>query len=313
MEPSHPGRPVPRRNPPPSAYKATHPDLLSLPRSVRAPSQPQLQVGDRIAARYRLREQLDHLGDPLTFLAVDEKTLADVRVQVAVADSNRITRITRFLHRAQRLKRFDHPNVARLVDVGSWQGVYYCVEEWLPGRTLAELLSWGPLPLEHSLSIGRQVAGALAAAHERGVDHGALNPNRVLIIGTAVAKVTSFALLKRALVGPAEPGEAVQVTAPGYTAPERVAGLPAVARAEDAWGLGALLFEMLTGRPPADRSRPTAVPPISQVDPDLPPALGALVDRLLARRADDRSVELAEVGVSLLELEESLRRMGALT
>ncbi len=270
------------------------------------PVEVELSPGERVAGRYLVRERLAERGEGSWYLAIDERTFAEVTLQLGQTSGGSLTRITRFLHRAQRLRRLDHPNVARVLDAGSWQGLFYVVEQWLPGRTLHELLAWGPLPMEGCLSIGRQVAGGLSAAHAIGLSHGALNPRRVVLVGNAVAWLTSFALLRPALSGPLRPGEEPVLTAPGYTAPERLAGRADEGSAEDAWALGALLYEMLSGTAPADGDRPAHLRPLSEVAPSTPPQVLRVVDDLLARTPDRRPLSLDAVGASLLKLQRTL-------
>jgi hypothetical protein len=184
------------------------------------------------------------------------------------------------------------------------------VLEHVPGRTLAELLrAEGRLAPVRVASIGADVADALAHAHARGVVHRDVAPGNVMVRADGVVKVLDFGIA-RALQGS---GVAPSVTAHGtvaYAAPEVLLGEPGDQRV-DVYGLGAMLYELLVGRPPfagrddaaiEARLRAAAPPPLHAVDPSVPPGLEETVLRCLARDPGGRDADAGRLAAELRRL-----------
>jgi len=196
--------------------------------------------------------------------------------------------------------------------------VHYLVMEHLAGQTLAERLARGPLPLAQALEIGAQIADALDAAHKHGIIHRDLKPGNVMLTtggsgrsGVSAPKLLDFGLAKlgargeRAAVegGASVPTVAAPLTAEGtilgtlpYMAPEQLEGREADART-DLWALGAMLYEMVTGRRAfRGDSQASLVGSIMNAEPDpvaalqplTPPSLERLIARCLAKQPDGR-------------------------
>ena len=170
-------------------------------------------------------------------------------------------RRARFEREAKTIAGLNHPHICTLHDVGEHDGATYLVMEHLQGETLADRLDKGPLPLDQALTVATEIADALAAAHRQGVIHRDLKPGNVMLTKSG-AKLLDFGLAK--LAGHSEQAAAASLaSAPTQTrpltsegaivgtlqdmAPEQVEGKPADART-DLWALGAILYEMLTGR-----------------------------------------------------------------
>jgi serine/threonine protein kinase len=217
----------------------------------------------------------------------------------------------RFEREAKTISSLNHPNICTLHDIGQQDGVDYLVLEHLEGESLAARLEKGPLPLEQALRCGAEIADALARAHDHGVVHRDLKPGNAFLTRSG-AKLLDFGLAKLApaLTPLPAPGlsalatEEKPLTEAGtvmgtypYMSPEQLEGKEADART-DVFALGALLFEMLTGRPAFGGKSAASViaavlgsepPPVSQVRPMTPLAVDHLVRVCLAKDPEELS------------------------
>ena len=187
----------------------------------------------------------------------------------------------RFLVEARVISAIDHSNVCALFDLGETDdGRLFLIMPYYEGKTLKQRLTAGPLPASEAAEIALQTARGLAAAHERGVVHRDIKPANLLLTNSGPVKVLDFGVAKLADITLTRPGET-----PGtaiYMSPEQRAGGDVDERS-DLWSLGAVLFEMLTGR------RPDGEP--GRVGSELSstsPALVEIVKRLLAPAPDER-------------------------
>jgi serine/threonine-protein kinase len=175
--------------------------------------------------------------------------------------------------------------------------------EFVPGASLAQLLAnRGPLPVPEAVESAAQVASALAAAHRAGIIHRDIKPANVMAEPSGHVKVLDFGIAHAAADAALTQTSMVLGSAP-YIAPEMARGEKADERS-DIYSLGCVLYEMLTGRPPFTGDLPEAVMsqhasvaprPPRELEPAVPPALGALVVRMLAKRREDRPQTAAEL------------------
>jgi eukaryotic-like serine/threonine-protein kinase len=214
-----------------------------------------------LAERYELSEQIASGGMTSVWRGHDRVLGRDVVVKVlhpelAADPSFR----ARFHEEAVNAARLTHPNIVALYDTGEQGDVAYIVMELVNGPTLREAIGrHGPLPPSRAARLSMEVAAALDYAHQAGVCHGSLKPGNILLADDGTVKVADFSIA-RAATEEDDPGRTGEVLgANGYLAPEVVSGDDADGRA-DVYGLGACLYEMLTGRAPgADPS--TTIPP----------------------------------------------------
>jgi eukaryotic-like serine/threonine-protein kinase len=208
-------------------------------------------------AHYRITAKLGAGGMGEVWRATDTKLSRDVAIKILpdtfAADPDRLARFTR---EAQVLASLNHPNIAAIYGVEERA----LVMELVDGSTLAERIALGPIPLDEALSIARQIADALEAAHEKGIVHRDLKPANIKITPEGRVKVLDFGLAK-AMSGDTtsanpvnSPTLTMQATVAGvilgtagYMAPEQAKG-KAVDKRADIWAFGVVLFEMLTGR-----------------------------------------------------------------
>lgn len=248
--------------------------------------------GDLLARRYRLIDRIGSGGMSVVWRARDEvldRLVAVKWLGTELADDQLFRDLVR--REAWATARIKHPAVAAVYDYGevvnrNGESLAYVVMEMLDGESLADRLRLGPLPWREAVSIGAEVADALATAHDQGVVHRDISPDNVMLTSSGL-RVFDFGIA--APIGePDDDSTGSTFGTPAYVAPERLDGQPAQA-ATDVYSLGVLLFEMLTGRAPfpedtwdpdaARRDRPV---PRVRVH-GLPPAVGRLVQRCLAR------------------------------
>jgi eukaryotic-like serine/threonine-protein kinase len=235
-------------------------------------------------------------------------------------------RLARFEREARTLASLNHRNIAIVHGLEKADGVRGLVMELVEGRTLAERIAQGAIPVDEALPIARQIAEALEAAHEQGVIHRDLKPANVKVRDDGTVKVLDFGLAK--LVEPVGTSAATGVatisptiTTPAmtrmgvilgtaaYMSPEQAKGKPADKRS-DIWAFGCVLYEMLTGTRTFDGEEITDVlAAVVRAEPDwsrLPANTPASVRRLLRRSlAKDRKHRLADIADVRLELDET--------
>jgi serine/threonine protein kinase len=239
-----------------------------------------------LAERYELSQQVASGGMTSVWRGHDRVLGRDVVVKVlhpelAADPSFR----ARFHEEAVNAARLTHPNIVALYDTGEQGDIAYIVMELVNGPTLREALGrHGPLPPSRAARLSMEVSAALDYAHQAGVCHGSLKPGNILLADDGTVKVADFSIARAASDDdPGRTGEVLGVD--GYLAPEVVKGDDADGRA-DVYGLGACLYEMLTGRPPgADPS--TTVPPRA-LRAGVPRGLDAIVRQAMATDPDDR-------------------------
>ena len=198
------------------------------------------------------------MGD--VYRARDTRLHRDVALKVLHPDVDDRDRVARFRREAEMLAALNHPNVAAIYGAEDVDDAQALVLELVEGPTLADRLEQGPIPIDETLSIARQIAAALEAAHDRGLVHRDLKPANIKVRDDGTVKVLDFGLAKLAHVSeskrqdPAPLTHAPTITGVGlivgtaaYMSPEQAKGEGADRRS-DVWAFGAVLCEMLTGR-----------------------------------------------------------------
>jgi serine/threonine-protein kinase len=235
-------------------------------------------------------------------------------------------RLARFHREAQVLAALNHPNIAHIHGVEDSGGVRALVLELVEGPTLAERIEQGPLPLAEAVPIAKQMAEALAAAHEQGVIHRDLKPANVKVREDGTVKVLDFGLARLVapdastavtagltqsptLTTPAATLAGVILGTAAYMSPEQAKGRPADKRS-DVWAFGAVVYEMLTGRRPFEgEDLADTLATVLKSDPDwnalpvdVPPHIRLLIQRCLAK---DKRHRIADMSVALFVLNEA--------
>jgi tetratricopeptide (TPR) repeat protein len=192
---------------------------------------------------------------------------------------------------ARAAARLNHAGIAAVYDVVDQDNALHIVMEYVEGDTLSAHLSKGPLKIERALDIGIQLCDALSAAHAADVIHRDLKPSNVVLTPGGRVKILDFGIARIGGPGSVETRGPAFGT-PGYTAPEQMLGAPGDARS-DIYSLGALLYELLTGRTPLDATSDRIGVQIAvlserprdprELNPEIPDALAMLIVRALAR------------------------------
>jgi hypothetical protein len=247
-------------------------------------------IGSRIG-NYELVREIPGGGMGRVFEAIQltlSRTVAIKVLRQELAESD--DQAARFRREADTLARLDHENIVRVYDVVEHEGAHYIVMEYVGGPPLGELLGRsGRFPPAFARDIAADIAGALSAAHGRGIIHRDIKPGNILFTTAGRPKLADFGIAR--IVGTATSAQSQLVGTPYYMSPEQVRG-EGLSPASDVYSLGIVLYEMLSGRLPFDADTPIGValkhvqeapPAISTVEPDLPADLCRLIDRALEK------------------------------
>jgi len=276
----------------------------------RPPAQaPSTQPPPHLSNRYRLVEWLGEGSMGAVYRAHDETLDRDVAIKfllperVAGGEAG-----ARFLREARAVARLSHPHIMTLFDVGREGDWRYLVLEHIPGQDLhARMVErGGPLPVREALHAVRGALEALAYAHAQGVVHRDIKPENIMLTPAGQVKVTDFGLaLARGDVRLTQEGMIVGTVL--YLAPEVVTGGPVDQRA-DLYAVGAVLYELLTGRPPFASDDPlavlsqilhTPVTPPRAVEASIPAEVEQVILKLLAKNPAERYATAEEVLAAL--------------
>jgi serine/threonine protein kinase len=286
-------------------------------------------IGSTVS-HYRIVSELGRGGMGVVYQATDTRLQRPVALKFLPDDvAQDRAAVERFQREARSASSLDHPNICAVYDVGEHEGRPFIVMQLLEGQTLQQRLR-APMPLADALAIATQVTGALEAAHAKGIVHRDVKPANIFVTTQGAAKVLDFGLAKLAAGHPSQPvspdgttidagradlteaGAAVGTI--GYMSPEQARQETLDART-DLFSLGAVLYEMTTGRQ-AFRGATAAVlfseilgqqpPPASGINPKLPPALDAILERALEKDRRLRYQSAADLRADLERLARDL-------
>ena len=280
-----------------SGSRTTTPALL--------PTHPgQLLIGQRLAG-CEIVSILGQGGMGCVYRARHEGLDKDVAVKVLnVSSVTNPTFVDRFLREARAAAQLDHPSVVRILNAGEDGGRHFIVMEMVGGENLRQHLAHERrLERPEALRIITEVAYALAAAHDLGLVHRDIKPDNIMIDEHGGVKVADFGLARQVAESTELTGEGVACGTPPYMSPEQIGGL-AVDGRSDLYSLGIVLYECLAGkRPFAAHDLMGWLACHTQLEPeplrrhlhDLPDEVEALVNRLLAKRPEDRYADAREL------------------
>jgi len=271
-----------------------------------------LRSGETFAQRYEIIAVLGRGGMGTVYRAKDRELEEEVAVKTLrpefVADK---TLLARFKDEIRLARRLTDANIVRTHDFGEWSGVCFLTMECVQGITIRELIDTrGRLGVSATLAIAAQLAHSLAVAHEHGVIHRDIKPQNLLVDEAGVLKVMDFGVARLAERSTANTEAGLVLGTPAYMPPEQLLGETVDARS-DLYAAGVVLYECLTGKLPFEAGsvislvakllKEDARPP-QEVNPEIPPALSALVLQLLAKRPEDRVQTAVDLGTQLAAL-----------
>ncbi len=260
--------------------------------------------------RYRVDECLGRGGMGEVWKAWDEGLDRWVAIKSLIPGMLSAERREGLKQEARAVAALSHPAIAQIYDIVSEDGADYLVLEFVEGTNLGKALHEGRLPTATALRLAADVAGGLAAAHERGIVHRDLKPENVVMTPDGRAKILDFGLARLIAAGAPAAAEGGFGGTLSAMSPEQVERR-ALDQRTDLFSLGSLMYEMLTGQHPFKAGFPIETmhrishfqpPRVDEVDPALPAELGALVERLLAKAAEDRPTGAGEVARELQQI-----------
>jgi serine/threonine-protein kinase len=274
--------------------------------------------------RYRIEEKIGAGGMGDVYRAHDSKLGRNVAIKVLPETFARdAERLTRFEQEARLLASLNHLNIAAIYGLEESDGQQFLVLELVPGPTLAERLSSGPLPSEEAQTVCGQIAEAIEAAHDRGIIHRDLKPSNIKVTPDGKVKVLDFGLAKAfagdesafdlsrsPTISQSATRAGTLLGTPAYMSPEQARGKP-VDKRTDIWAFGCVLYECLTskqafsGETVSDTLAKilTSEPDWTALPAETPPTVQHLLRRCLQKNANRR---LRDIGDARIEMEEPL-------
>jgi tetratricopeptide (TPR) repeat protein len=277
-----------------------------------------VQKGDRID-RFVIDREAGVGGMGRVYRALDEPTGAVVAVKVLHVRARDAEE--RFDREIKLLQKLQHPGIVKYVAHGtSAHGHRWLAMEWLDGEPLGRRIAMGPLSTFDVITIGREIGEALGAAHALGIVHRDVKPQNLILLRQGGVKVLDFGIARRA-------AETISLTRTGmivgsfhYMSPEQALGSHTVDARSDLFSLACVLYECLTGRRAFQAHDATAVLakilldapiPIAEIRPNVPAALIEVIDRMLAKNADERPAHGHEVADALTSVTDAAEKVPA--
>ena len=248
-------------------------------------------------SHYRVLEKLGGGGMGVVYKALDTHLDRHVALKFLPPELTRDDDAReRFVLEAKAASALDHPNICTVYDIDSTpDGQLFIAMGFYDGETLKKRIERGPLPIEEALDITVQIAEGLVEAHRAGIIHRDIKPANVMLTKNGLVKIVDFGIAKlMGVTGPTQTGTTLGTVS--YMSPEQINGEEADQQT-DVWALGAVLYEMLTGRTPFQGDRPVAVMnaivqqtprPLTSVRAEIPPEVEGVITRALQKTREAR-------------------------
>jgi eukaryotic-like serine/threonine-protein kinase len=267
-------------------------------------------LGERMLGEFRLLRRLGKGGMAEVYLAEQSSLKRQVAIKVLRADllddEKDHVLIKRFAQEATAAGGLSHANIVQVYQIGEANGIHYIVQEYVQGWTLKDYVKRkGPPDVSTAMVIMRQAASALKAAAEAGIVHRDIKPENIMLTRKGEVKVADFGLaqLARDTEGVDLTQVGMTMGTPLYMSPEQINGKKLDARS-DLYSFGVTCYTMLAGRPPFDGNSPLSIAvqhlneepiPLSELRPDLPAPLVALIQRMMAKLPEKRIQSAGDV------------------
>jgi serine/threonine protein kinase len=246
--------------------------------------------------RYLIKSEIGRGGMATVYHAYDPRFEREVALKVLPREMLHDPHFrTRFEREAKTIAMLEHPAIVPVYDFGEEDGQPYFVMRYMTGGSLSDRMKNGPMNIGEVAHLFARVAPALDEAHAKGIVHRDLKPGNILFDQYGEPYVSDFGIAKIASGESNVTGSAI-VGTPAYMSPEQAQGEGIDGRS-DIYGLGVIIFELLTGQQPYHGDTPMSVvvkhitepvPHILDVKPDLPPAVEAVIEKAMAKNRDDR-------------------------
>ncbi len=271
-------------------------------------------MGSKIlAGRYELIEKIGDGGMAVVYKAKDRLLNRFVAIKILKPEFIRDPKfIDSFRRESQAAAGLSHPNIVSVFDVGKEGNIYYIVMELLEGDTLSDMIKReGRLNEKHAIDITKKIALALSAAHKKNIIHRDVKPHNILITEDGTVKIADFGIAKAVNSGTIVNNTSTVMGSVHYLSPEQARGGYVDARS-DIYSLGIVLYEMLTGAVPFDGENAVSVAmmhmneevqPPSNLNPEVSPALDAVVLKATAKHQPDRYKSADEMYQALVQAE----------
>ena len=272
-------------------------------------------IGQTIS-HYKITEKLGEGGMGVVYKAQDLKLDRPVALKFLAPHLLRDEEgRRRFEREAKAAAKLDHPNICAVHEIDEVDGRTFIVMAFLDGRPLSKRIAEGPLKLPEALSIAIQMAEGLDAAHENGITHRDIKPDNVMLMegSRGLVKLMDFELAQLADSSMLT-REGTTLGTPAYMSPEQALGEP-TDRRSDVWGLGAVVYEMVAGERPFKGEVEQAIvysilneqpEPLTALRTGVPKDLEGIVDKCLAKQADERYQHVTDLLVDLQAVRRAL-------
>lgn len=285
----------------------------------KAAPKPQPDLTGRTLGDFHILRKLGAGGMGQVYLARQTSLKRDVALKLLRDELNEnLTALSRFEAEALAVAKLNHPNIVHIYQIGETDSLRYMVLEYVDGRNLRDYLARkGPPDLPVTFSVMRQVVLALQKAHEEGIVHRDIKPENILVTRKVEVKVTDFGL-SRFFSGDAPATNLTQsgvtLGTPLYMSPEQVQG-HTVDNRSDIYSFGVTCYHLLAGEPPFRGASAFDVAlkhvqeqprPLSDLRPDLPPDVCAMIHKMMAKNPDERYQSAKDVLRELVKMREAL-------
>ena len=275
----------------------------------------------RKLGRYEIVGELGKGAMGVVYCARDpllDRTVAIKTINMELAQEEKKEYEARFYQEAKAAGGLNHPNIVIIYDIGKSGNIAYMAMELLQGKELKTLMSKATaLPVAYAVDVAAQIAEGLGYAHEHGIVHRDVKPANIMIVRGELVKITDFGIARMRSAN-VQTQVGTVLGSPRYMSPEQVAGKRAEPRS-DTFSLGAIIYEMLTGRPPFNGEDVTSVmfqilnfmpPPPSALNAEVPEMLDFIIAKALAKSSADRYANASELAADLRECQKRMAAAG---